>query len=111
MDIQVGKNKYKVTATLLMAAGAILVSAISWFTMLQVDMTAMQKDITNLNEEVKYLERNWTVLNDGKITPTNFSCDNRTWYYECFGCILGAYRNSHRMHWWYNSTRYESLRE
>tara|TARA_R100000458_G_C8269231_1_gene244025 strand:- start:2043 stop:2234 length:192 start_codon:yes stop_codon:yes gene_type:complete len=57
MDIQVGKNKYKVTATLLMAAGAILVSAISWFTMLQVDMTAMQKDITNLNEEVKYLEK------------------------------------------------------
>ena len=57
MDIQVGKNKYKVTATLIKAAGAILVSAISWFTMLQVDMTAMQKDINNLNDEVKYLEK------------------------------------------------------
>ena len=57
MDIQVGKNKYKVTATLIMAAGAILVSAFSWFTMLQVDMTAMQKDINNLNDEVKYLEK------------------------------------------------------
>lgn len=57
MDIQVGKNKYKVTATLILTVGAILVSAVSWFTMLQVDITAMQKDIQNLQEEVTHLEK------------------------------------------------------
>lgn len=57
MDIQVGKNKYRVTATLILTVGAILVSAVSWFTMLQVDITAMQKDIENLQEEVEHLEK------------------------------------------------------
>ena len=57
MDIQVGKNKYKVTATLILTVGAILVSAVSWFTMLQVDITAMQKDIENLQQEVQQLEK------------------------------------------------------
>ena len=38
MNVQVGKNKYKVTLTLVIAVGAILVSAISWFTMIQVKL-------------------------------------------------------------------------
>ena len=64
MDIQVGKNKYKVTATLLLTVGAIIVSAVSWFTMLQVDISAMQKDIENLKAEVEHLEKRLEQTNN-----------------------------------------------
>tara|TARA_R100001198_G_C5220141_1_gene202600 strand:- start:1310 stop:1546 length:237 start_codon:yes stop_codon:yes gene_type:complete len=49
MDVKVGKNKYQVTLPIILALGAILVSAISWFTMLQVNMATMQSEIDKLN--------------------------------------------------------------
>tara|TARA_A100001201_G_scaffold93087_1_gene81054 strand:- start:375 stop:611 length:237 start_codon:yes stop_codon:yes gene_type:complete len=49
MDVKVGKNKYQVTLPLVLTLGAIIVSAISWFTMLQVNMATMQSEIDNLN--------------------------------------------------------------
>lgn len=49
MDVKVGKNKYQVTLPLILTLGAIIVSAISWFTMLQVNMATMQSEIDNLN--------------------------------------------------------------
>jgi hypothetical protein len=49
MDVKVGKNKYQVTLPIILTLGAILVSAISWFTMLQVNMATMQSEIDNLN--------------------------------------------------------------
>ena len=49
MDVKVGKNKYQVTLPLVLTLGAIIVSAISWFTMLQVNMATMQYEIDNLN--------------------------------------------------------------
>ena len=49
MDIKVGKNKYQVTLPIVLTLGAIIVSAISWFTMLQVNMATMQSEIDKLN--------------------------------------------------------------
>ena len=49
MDVKVGKNKYQVTLPLVLTLGAIIVSAISWFTMLQVNMATMQSEIDKLN--------------------------------------------------------------
>lgn len=49
MDVKVGKNKYQVTLPIVLTLGAIIVSAISWFTMLQVNMATMQSEIDNLN--------------------------------------------------------------
>tara|TARA_R100001015_G_C4558741_1_gene119034 strand:+ start:53 stop:289 length:237 start_codon:yes stop_codon:yes gene_type:complete len=49
MDVKVGKNKYQVTLPIILTLGAILVSAISWFTMLQVNMATMQSEIDKLN--------------------------------------------------------------
>ena len=49
MDIKVGKNKYQVTLPIVLTLGAIIVSAISWFTMLQVNMANMQSEIDKLN--------------------------------------------------------------
>ena len=49
MDVKVGKNKYQVTLNIVLTLGAIIVSAISWFTMLQVNMATMQSEIDKLN--------------------------------------------------------------
>ena len=49
MDVKVGKNKYQVTLPIVLTLGAIIVSAISWFTMLQVNMANMQSEIDKLN--------------------------------------------------------------
>ena len=49
MDVKVGKNKYQVTLPIVLTLGAIIVSAISWFTMLQVNMATMQSEIDKLN--------------------------------------------------------------
>jgi hypothetical protein len=49
MDIKVGKNKYQITFPILVTIGAILVSAISWFTMLQVNMATMESEIDRLS--------------------------------------------------------------
>lgn len=56
MNVQVGKNKYKVTLTLVIAVGAILVSAISWFTMIQVNMATMQEEINSLSKIIETQE-------------------------------------------------------
>ena len=49
MDVKVGKNKYQITLPIVLTFGAIIVSAISWFTMLQVNMATMQSEIDKLN--------------------------------------------------------------
>ena len=49
MDVKVGKNKYKLTLPIVLAVGAALVSAISWFSMIQVNMATMQSEIDKLN--------------------------------------------------------------
>ena len=49
MDIKVGKNKYQITFPILVTIGAVLVSAISWFTMLQVNMATMESEIDRLS--------------------------------------------------------------
>jgi hypothetical protein len=49
MDVKVGKNKYQITLPIVLTLGAIIVSAISWFTMLQVNMATMQSEIDKLN--------------------------------------------------------------
>ena len=49
MDIKVGKNKYQITFPILITIGAVLVSAISWFTMLQVNITTMESEIDRLS--------------------------------------------------------------
>tara|TARA_R100001082_G_C4264828_1_gene117106 strand:+ start:49 stop:285 length:237 start_codon:yes stop_codon:yes gene_type:complete len=56
MNIQVGKNKYKVTLTLVIAVGAILASAISWFTMIQVNMATIQEEINSLSKIIETQE-------------------------------------------------------
>ena len=49
MDIKVGKNKYQITFPILVTIGAVLVSDISWFTMLQVNMATMESEIDRLS--------------------------------------------------------------
>ena len=49
MDVKVGKNKYQITLPIVLTLGAIIVSAVSWFTMLQVNMATMQSEIDKLN--------------------------------------------------------------
>ena len=49
MDVKVGKNKYQITLPIVLTLGAIIISAISWFTMLQVNMATMQSEIDKLN--------------------------------------------------------------
>ena len=49
MDIKVGKNKYQITFPILVTIGAVLVSTISWFTMLQVNMATMESEIDRLS--------------------------------------------------------------
>ena len=49
MDIKVGKNKYQITFPILVTIGAVLVAAISWFTMLQVNMATMESEIDRLS--------------------------------------------------------------
>tara|TARA_R110002020_G_scaffold423677_1_gene632701 strand:- start:460 stop:789 length:330 start_codon:yes stop_codon:yes gene_type:complete len=47
-DIQIGKNKYKVTLTILIGAFTILVSSIGWVLSLQMTVAATEKDIAEL---------------------------------------------------------------
>ena len=47
-DIQIGKNKYKVTFTILAGAFTILVSSIGWILSLQMTVAATEKDIAEL---------------------------------------------------------------
>ena len=49
MDLKVGKNKYQITFPIIVSVGAVLVSAISWFTMLQVNMATMESEIDRLS--------------------------------------------------------------
>ena len=49
MDIKVGKNKYQITFPIIVTVGDVLVSAISWFTMLQVNMATMESEIDRLS--------------------------------------------------------------
>ena len=49
MDIKVGKNKYQITFPILVTIGAVLVSAISWFTMLQVNKATMESELDRLS--------------------------------------------------------------
>ena len=49
MDIKVGKNKYQITFPIIVTVGAVLVSDISWFTMLQVNMATMESEIDRLS--------------------------------------------------------------
>ena len=53
MDVQVGKNKYKVTLTILIGAFTILVSSIGWVLSLQMSVAATEKDIAELNDILK----------------------------------------------------------
>ena len=52
MQVQIGKNKYKVTLPIIIFIGAIFASSISWFISLQVNMTVMQQDIESLNQKI-----------------------------------------------------------
>ena len=52
MDVKVGKNKYKLTLPIVLAVGAAVVSAISWFSMIQVNMATMQSEIDKLIQVV-----------------------------------------------------------
>jgi hypothetical protein len=56
MDVKVGRNKYKITFTIVVAVGAIMVSAISWFTMIQVNMATMQEEINSLSRIIENQE-------------------------------------------------------
>ena len=56
MDVKVGKNKYKITFTIVVAIGAVMVSAISWFTMIQVNMATMQEEINSLGRIIENQE-------------------------------------------------------
>jgi len=47
-DIQIGKNKYKVTLTILIGAFTVLVSSIGWVLSLQMTVAATEKDIAEL---------------------------------------------------------------
>ena len=47
-DIQIGKNKFKVTLTILIGAFTILVSSIGWVLSLQMTVAATEKDIAEL---------------------------------------------------------------
>ena len=49
MDIKVGKNKYQITFPIIVTVGAVLVSAISWFTMLKLNMETMESEIDRLS--------------------------------------------------------------
>ena len=49
MDIKVGKNKYQITFPIIVTVWSVLVSAISWFTMLQVNMATMESEIDRLS--------------------------------------------------------------
>ena len=48
MDVQVGKNKYKVTLTILVGAFTVLVSSIGWILSLQMSVASTEKDIAEL---------------------------------------------------------------
>jgi len=47
-DIQIGKNKYKVTLTILIGAFTVLVSSIGWVLSLQMSVASTEKDIAEL---------------------------------------------------------------
>ncbi len=51
-DIQIGKNKYKVTLTILIGAFTILVSSIGWVLSLQMTVAATEKDIAELKQQI-----------------------------------------------------------
>ena len=51
-DIQIGKNKYKVTITILIGAFTILVSSIGWVLSLQMTVAAREKDIAELKQQI-----------------------------------------------------------
>ena len=48
MDVQVGKNKYKVTLTILIGAFTVLVSSIGWILSLQMSVASTEKEIAEL---------------------------------------------------------------
>ena len=55
-DIQIGKNKYKVTLTILIGAFTILVSSIGWVLSLQMTVAATEKSLEELRAIVKEIE-------------------------------------------------------
>jgi len=57
MDVQVGKNKYKVTFTILAGAFTILVSSIGWILSLQMSVAATEKDIAELKLQLASIEK------------------------------------------------------
>ena len=55
-DIQIGKNKYKVTLTILIGAFTILVSSIGWVLSLQMTVAATEKSLEELRAIVREIE-------------------------------------------------------
>ena len=55
-DIQIGKNKYKVTFTIIAGAFAILVSSIGWVLSLQMTVAATEKEIAALKIQVESMK-------------------------------------------------------
>ena len=55
-DIQIGKNKYKVTLTILIGAFTILVSSIGWVLSLQMTVAATEKDIAELKLQLSTIK-------------------------------------------------------
>jgi len=50
-DIQIGKNKYKVTLTILIGAFTILVSSIGWVLSLQMTVAATENELAELKQQ------------------------------------------------------------
>ena len=55
-DIQIGKNKYKVTLTILIGAFTVLVSSIGWVLSLQMTVAATEKDIAELKLQLSTIK-------------------------------------------------------
>ena len=52
VDVQIGKNKYKLTLTILIAVGTFVVGAISWVLSLQMTVEANNQTISELKAEI-----------------------------------------------------------
>ena len=74
-DIQIGKNKYKVTLTILIGAFTILVSSIGWVLSLQMTVAATEKSLEELRAIVREIEIPDTTELETKDTEMSTKLD------------------------------------
>ena len=75
-DIQIGKNKYKVTLTILIGAFTVLVSSIGWVLSLQMTVASTEKEIAELKLQLATIKEIEEIVDEVDSPQMEFKINN-----------------------------------